>query len=320
MAKSTNILLSMMVAIVAILIANLFVGEGNMVNDFLTEVIKRGMRTIIPADLTKKYQQDTGDVSYDLQIIGSGFGRTGTTSTKVALEQLNFGPVHHMGEVFARGASEHKKWENIGKEKDEKKRKALLKDALRSFKSNLDFPSCQYWKELSEMYPNAKVLLTVRDSPEQWIASAYNSIFAPAEFDQAKSVGDFLTRGPILGPGLWLFMNVNPLGRVFRGHFASGYWKLYRKDPKEFAKVYSDWVAEVKRTIPSDRLLVFNVKEGWDPLVKFLGVERPSTPFPKVNEGENTEFFMLMLALLGWGTIIVPVLIVMGIIWKLRRK
>ena len=49
-------------------------------------------------------------------------------------------------------------------------------------------------------------------------------------------------------------------------------------------KVYDEHYAKVRSLVPKDRLLDYNVKQGWDPLVKFLGVEHPNIPFPKGNE------------------------------------
>lgn len=47
---------------------------------------------------------------------------------------------------------------------------------------------------------------------------------------------------------------------------------------------YNRWVEDVKKTVPADKLLVFNVKQGWEPLCKFLGLPIPSNPFPHHNE------------------------------------
>ena len=44
--------------------------------------------------------------------------------------------------------------------------------------------------------------------------------------------------------------------------------------------------------MPPERLLVYEVKEGWEPLCRFLGVPVPQTPFPHVNDAE-TFLFML---------------------------
>jgi hypothetical protein len=52
--------------------------------------------------------------------------------------------------------------------------------------------------------------------------------------------------------------------------------------------------AAVKATIPPQRLLVYDLGEGWAPLAAFLGVPAPDTPFPREN---TTESFKAMVAL-----------------------
>ena len=49
-------------------------------------------------------------------------------------------------------------------------------------------------------------------------------------------------------------------------------------------KHFNQWVDEVKNTVPSEKLLVFEVKEGWGPLCEFLDVSVPNIPFPNTND------------------------------------
>lgn len=106
-----------------------------------------------------------------LKIIGAGFGRTGTLSMKLALEQLGFGPCHHMVEVF--GKPDH-----IALWQDAADGKAVnWEDIFNGYLSAVDWPACYFWRELSGLYPDAKVLLTLRD-PEKWYDSAIATIFA----------------------------------------------------------------------------------------------------------------------------------------------
>jgi hypothetical protein len=45
----------------------------------------------------------------------------------------------------------------------------------------------------------------------------------------------------------------------------------------------------VQATVPADRLLVFDVKQGWEPLCRFLDVPVPAgEPFPHINSA--TEY------------------------------
>lgn len=105
-----------------------------------------------------------------LEVIGAGFGRTGTMSLKVALEELGFEPCYHMSEVFthpehvelwrAAAQGEPVEWEQI----------------FGGYRATVDWPACTFYGELMENYPDAKVILTVRD-PQRWYESAYNTIY-----------------------------------------------------------------------------------------------------------------------------------------------
>src|SRR5205823_4535388 len=105
-----------------------------------------------------------------LKIIGAGFGRTGTMSLKVALEELGFSPCYHMIEVFERPA-DIAVWEGaaVGKPID-------WEALFAGYQATVDWPACIFYKELMQVYPDAKVLLTVRN-PENWYESANSTIF-----------------------------------------------------------------------------------------------------------------------------------------------
>src|SRR5437870_2958107 len=106
-----------------------------------------------------------------LKVIGAGLGRTGTLSLKLALEELGFGPCHHMAEVmlhlesvplWIQAADGNPDWEAIYK----------------GYAATVDYPGCFFWRELEKFYPDAKIILTVRD-PEQWFESTQATIFSP---------------------------------------------------------------------------------------------------------------------------------------------
>src|SRR5438105_279610 len=106
-----------------------------------------------------------------LKVIGSGLGRTGTMSTKLALEQIGFGPCHHMVEVFSHPES-LPLWIAAGDGQPD------FDAMFAGYQSMVDHPGCQYWRELMDVYPDAKVLHTVRD-PDKWFDSTQATIFAP---------------------------------------------------------------------------------------------------------------------------------------------
>ena len=201
-----------------------------------------------------------------LQVIGSGFGRTGTLSTKLALEQLGFGPCYHMEEVMKRTSHLAAWWRFAGGT-------AVDWDALLDgFHSTIDFPASLVYADLLRRNPDAKVLHNVRD-PERWYESARETIY------HARS----------LFPG-WMRRLIPPLGwvadmpdrliwqQLFGGRF---------EDRAHAIGVFNEWTDEVKRSVPADRLLVFDVATGWPPLCAFLGVPVPNTPFPHVNERDR---------------------------------
>jgi hypothetical protein len=194
-----------------------------------------------------------------MQIIGAGFGRTGTLSLKAALEQLGFGPCYHMIEVFKnpghistwQAAIDNKPvdWERI----------------LARYESAVDFPASVFYKELMAAYPHAKVILSVRD-PQRWYESTSETIY------KASTMPFWL---PKLFPALDRLLEQGIWQRVFQGRFTD----------REFAiGVFNAHIEEVKRAVPKDKLLVFDVKEGWAPLCAFLQVPVPARPFPHAND------------------------------------
>jgi hypothetical protein len=191
-----------------------------------------------------------------LSVIGAGYGRTGTLSLKLALEQLGFGPCYHMMEVFKdpqapglweAAAAGRPDWETI----------------FERYRSTVDWPNATFYKELADAYPEAKVVLTVRD-PNDWYASTQATIF--------KNDIDPATDNPFL----------RMVGKVIYDLFDR---RMHDKD--HVISVYEAHNARVQAVIPAERLLVYQVTEGWAPLCDFLGVPVPTGPMPKVNARED---------------------------------
>ncbi|WP_308168633.1 sulfotransferase [Nonomuraea sp. NEAU-A123] len=57
-------------------------------------------------------------------------------------------------------------------------------------------------------------------------------------------------------------------------------------DTAHALRTFSEHAAEIKAVIPAERLLVFRVNQGWEPMCDFLGVPVPEEPFPQVNDAE----------------------------------
>jgi hypothetical protein len=205
-----------------------------------------------------------------IKVIGAGFGRTGTLSIKLALEQLGFGRCYHMVELLENPQQVHF-WEDAGRGK------SVNWEALfQGYQATVDFPGYRHYKQLMQYYPEAKVLLSVRD-PEKWYESSYNTIY-----QAAPGLGQKIQ----MAFKLPFSARLRHLLRVFR--MAGTVWKedfSGRFEDKAFAlEVFHRHNEEVKQIVPAHRLLVYEVKQGWEPLCKFLDVPVPGTPFPKVNE------------------------------------
>jgi hypothetical protein len=188
-------------------------------------------------------------------VIGTGLGRTGTLSLKAALEQLGFGPCYHMMEVFPRPAHVEM-WTKAAQGR------SVDWDVLYDgFAATVDWPSAHFWRELTRAYPRAKIVHTERDGEAWW-----------------KSFSQTIKEG-IAGdvpPGMtaWFEMvNLIITEQTFGGDMSK----------ENVLKAYAAHNEEVKRTIPPERRLDFDVRDGWGPLCRFLGVAVPATPFPNTN-------------------------------------
>ncbi|MGR3640339.1 sulfotransferase family protein [Alterinioella nitratireducens] len=193
-----------------------------------------------------------------LQIIGSGFGRTGTMSTKIALEQLGFGPCHHMTEVMA-NPDQPPHWDALaeGREVD-------WADVFAGYSSQVDFPGAAVWHQLSIAFPDAKVIHTERPEEEWWAS-------------YSKTIGKFFALRetmPLPPPIAAIFETMDKLliKDVFGGLDRESSIKAYRRNN-----------AKVREVIPADRLLVFTPADGWEPLCRFLGVATPAGDFPRTH-------------------------------------
>lgn len=199
-----------------------------------------------------------------IRVIGAGLGRTGTLSLKVALEELGFSRCYHMEEVF-KHPGHPSIWSAASRGEP------VDWDALfQGYQATVDWPGCAFYRELIRRYPDAKVILTVRD-PEKWYGSAQQTIYyARVAFPRWAT---------------WLAPRMRQLVRmlddvVWRGAFQDRFL-----DRPNAIAVFNRHNEEVRRVVPADRLLVFEVKHGWEPLCAFLGVPvPPGKPFPNLND------------------------------------
>jgi hypothetical protein len=199
-----------------------------------------------------------------IKVIGAGFGRTGTLSLKSALEELGFARCYHMLDVITH-ADDATVWDAaaLGKTVDW--------DALfQGYQATVDWPGCTFYEELMKRYPDAKVILSIRD-PESWYESARKTIYyARQAFPSwVRMLSTRMRRfRAMLDHLIW--------DGTFEGRF---------EEPSYAIEVFNRHNERVQRTVPRDRLLVYEVKEGWQPLCAFLGVPVPEgKPFPHLND------------------------------------
>ena len=209
-----------------------------------------------------------------LKIIGAGYGRTGTKSMQLALQQLGFGPCYHMEALFLHPHGV-KYW------KEAYKTGETDWDALfDGYNSIVDFPGGMYYKEMANQYPDAKVILTVRD-PEKWYDSVMKTIYSFEPSIQSK------LRLLLSSPFSKKSRDLIQVGKLNDASI----WKKYfegRMEDRDYAiGRFNQHIEEVKAKLPADRLLIMDVREGWGPLCDFLNVAIPEGDFPRANSGEN---------------------------------
>jgi len=193
-----------------------------------------------------------------MQVIGVGVGRTGTYSLKLAINQLGLGPCHHMEEVlhnqlvqvplWAAAVNGHPDWEAI----------------YTGYDSAVDWPTAGFFRELSATYPRAKFILTLR-SPESWAESFSQTIYklVAGRADAPEDMHAWLDMagGVVSKTGFPGGLDVSALRNAFNAHTNA-----------------------VKASIPADQLLIYQVKDGWEPLCAFLDRPVPAEPFPRTND------------------------------------
>ena len=228
-----------------------------------------------------------------MKVICAGWGRTGTRSLKFALETLTGLPSYHMQNILLNRKDAQLWHDLIFKESSDKYEWDKI---FSDYGACLDFPSCNYYKELMATYPNAKVILTIRDDIS-WIKSwnvLNNKILKSFTFK-------FLAKIPYTSFKLQKDIHNKSILSI------TGAFKGAVTD-QEKMKRFNEWNESVVKYVPKDRLLVYQVKDGWDPLCKFLNVEVPDIPFPYKNKTKNmghmsrfinTMFVLMLLIIIG---------------------
>ena len=208
-----------------------------------------------------------------LKVIGAGFGRTGTLSLKLALEELGLGPCYHMIEVNAH--REHDAlWLALARSEA-----SDWRPMLQGYASTVDWPTTYVWKELAAANPQAKIILTLRD-PDAWYASAAATIFARMiEFETLRAEALRSDPAAIDEARRRHMEMINTL--IVENTFGGSL------DKDNAIAVFNAHNEEVRRSVPREKLLVYEFGDGWEPLCAFLDMPVPSAPYPKVNTTED---------------------------------
>ena len=196
-----------------------------------------------------------------LKVIGTGFGRTGTESMRNALNILGVGPTHHMFELgeesslrplwlgLAKGAKPD--WDNL----------------FKGYTACVDWPSAFYWRTLIDVYPEAKVILTMRSAESCWLSFEATLLKYIQSGDDPQGLAQLLVAD-----------------QVFDG----------RPGDRDHAiSVYNKNVTDVIDTVPQERLLIHNLGDGWQPLCEWLDLPVPSLDYPS---GNTTSDLLTRLA------------------------
>lgn len=196
-----------------------------------------------------------------LRVVGAGLPRTGTSSLRQALEYVLGGPCLHMSAIpnhpFNLGAG----WQNAlaGATPD-------WTQLVADYVAAVDWPASQFWRELSEAYPDALVLLSMRDNAEIWWQSANATILPVARMALAPDWND--------GRDLLTLLE------RFTG---TTNWD----DPATLMAAYERHNAAVRAAIPPHRLLEWHAADGWPPICAALDIPVPDQLFPWTNRRED---------------------------------
>jgi hypothetical protein len=207
-----------------------------------------------------------------MQVIGAGLPRTATTTQMVALEQLGFAPCYHMRNLLADLETGLPLWESVAEGSPD------WEQIFGAARSSVDWPSARYYRELMDYYPDAKILLSVREGAS-WVRSMRPTVWGLFHGDSAMHhISEARTTiDPLWRRYIALMQHMNWDEKT--GAMAGDTWT-----DEGLIAVNDRWNDTVKATVPAERLLVWYPSDGWEPLCDFLEVEIPSEPVPRLND------------------------------------
>jgi hypothetical protein len=240
-----------------------------------------------------------------LKFIGAGYGRTGTMSLFTALNQLGF-PCYHMFEVINNKANRSHLdfWRKVGNTPAGMQHD--WEQVFANYTAAVDFPASCVWRELAAAYPEAKIILTLHPrGAETWYESTVDTIYAPSKMWQAD------------------VLKITPFGRKMSDMTDKLIWKRTlggtMDDRAKAIARYNANTEDVIAAIPPERLLVFSVDQGWEPLCKFLGVPVPNGAFPNVNDRPEIKKRLAALTNVAYAILAAAAVIAAGVIYGIVR-
>jgi hypothetical protein len=219
-----------------------------------------------------------------MKVIGVGFGRTGTMSLKQALADLGAGPCFHMIDLIMgeRKARDLPYWVRIANGE-----RVDWTEVFDGWEATVDWPAASRWRELIDAFPDAPVLLNIRDF-DGWYRSCEHTIRAVKLAAQAGELrADANREQP--SPELWGVIERLIWEGDFQGRFEDKAW---------MRRMYDERIEEIRETVPAERLTIWRLGDGWQPLADMLGVAAPETPFPHLHDTNEfrAEFGLPVLA------------------------
>lgn len=222
-----------------------------------------------------------------VSIIGASYGRTGTSSFQRAMEILGFGKCYHMRDAINNGHAEQ--WIELSGSRDP----TLIRNLMdkNGYRSTCDMPSSIYWKEQLKAYPDAVVILTVRDA-EKWYKSWMETVALMQPDCDECPFGIRIVQGL----GFFTMKNFAAMSsRVLTMDTFSG-----DLSKKNMIKSYNLHVEDVRSSCPPEKLLEFSYTDGWEPLCKFLNVPIPDEPYPNLNDAVAFRRMTTAINIIGW--------------------
>ena len=255
-----------------------------------------------------------------LRIIGAGLPRTGTSSLNAALRVLGYNSYHQL-EIMKDKGIHASRWADVGAGR------ALPEDMFQflshyGYNATLDYPVAEYYDVALALYPEAKVIMTVRDDPKRWGKSWNTLMSSTALVWELSPTLTYPNPIRLLVPQKWRQMRELRCSYGVRsfGLQPCEMLNAYRSKPDGWLEgIYEKHVASVRGKVPPERLLEFNVKDGWEPLCEFLGLPVPDIPFPNINDSSLFIQFRRawLLIVYAW----IPLSVIMcWIVWRLLQR